>query len=372
MDQDSNTIKTPAITDKRILAISWNIATEPKLYYILAPNPYSQLATQIISERFSGLPISDIIKAVVLAEPEGRYDRNFRLLPKTHQEQVLSKQKYLTTNIYKRLDQYVKKHRKELHKLPKEFVYDCLSLVVFETTDVKKIEQKYAQNQRRDFRLAIIHYIENGDSLSATKISNVRKITSAMPLLLVGFAGFYLVLFFFLTQKQTQSIDTQPLPVKKQILGIETQKENQGLPIRLKIPSINVDAAIEHVGLTSNGAMEVPQNTYTVGWFNLGPRPGEKGSAVIAGHFNGKYGETGVFSNLNKLKEGDKLYIQDSKGTLITFVVRKIRAYSPGYADEVFSPNDKSHLNLITCDGLWDGIQKSYTKRLVVFADIMQ
>jgi hypothetical protein len=32
--------------------------------------------------------------------------------------------------------------------------------------------------------------------------------------------------------------------------------------------------------------------------------------------------------------------------------------------------NDKAHLNLITCDGVWDVTKKSYSKRLVVFADI--
>ncbi len=140
--------------------------------------------------------------------------------------------------------------------------------------------------------------------------------------------------------------------------------------MRLMIPSINVNTSIQYLGVTPKGEMDVPSNTVDVGWFKLGSRPGEKGSAVISGHFDGKNGEAGVFTNLNKLRKGDNIYIQDDKGRYISFIVRESRTYDPGYAEEVFSVNDTAHLNLITCDGVWDGAKKSYTKRLVVFADI--
>lgn len=132
------------------------------------------------------------------------------------------------------------------------------------------------------------------------------------------------------------------------------------------IPAINVDAQIQYLGVNSKGEMEVPSNTADVGWFKFGPRPGEKGSAVIAGHFNGKNGEAGVFANLDKLKEGDLVFIKT-----LTFRVYKTQIYDPGYADEVFSKNDDIYLNLVTCDGTWDGVKKSYNKRLVVFTNLV-
>ena len=107
-----------------------------------------------------------------------------------------------------------------------------------------------------------------------------------------------------------------------------------------------------------------------MGWFDLGPIPGEKGNAVIDGHFDGKNGEAGVFTNLYKLKPGDKLYVEEDKGVTVTFVVREGRLFDPGYADTIFSRSYSSHLNLITCDGVWNGINKSYSKCLVVFVDI--
>lgn len=142
--------------------------------------------------------------------------------------------------------------------------------------------------------------------------------------------------------------------------------------MHLVIPTINVNASIQPLGVTSMGEMEVPDNTLDVGWFKLGPKPGEKGSAVIAGHFDGTNGEAGVFTNLYMLKEGDKLYIKDGREATSTFVVRESRIYDPGYAEDVFSSSGSAHLNLVTCDGVWNGTKKSYSKRLVVFADLTQ
>lgn len=143
-----------------------------------------------------------------------------------------------------------------------------------------------------------------------------------------------------------------------------------GGSLRLKIPGINVNAIVEPVGLTE-GTMEAPKDPSDVAWFNLGSRPGEKGSAVIAGHFDSKNGTAAVFNNLHKLSPGDKLYIEDDKGVIISFVVRESRKYdSNADASDVFSSNDgKAHLNLITCGGVWNKASKSYSQRLVVFAD---
>lgn len=142
------------------------------------------------------------------------------------------------------------------------------------------------------------------------------------------------------------------------------------LPVRLIIPSINVNAKIQALGVNQMGEMEVPDNIFEAGWFKFGPQPGEKGSAVIAGHLNGENGENGVFVDLYKLKKGDKLYIKNNKGITIAFIIRESRLFDPGYANDVFGQTDIAHLNLVTCDGVWDETIKSYTKRLVVFTDI--
>ncbi len=144
-----------------------------------------------------------------------------------------------------------------------------------------------------------------------------------------------------------------------------------GAPARIRIPGIAVDAAIEKVGLAADKSMGVPKDPLNAAWFSLGPRPGETGSAVIAGHVNWFYGATGAFEHLHDVKTGDTIVVQDDVGASISFVVREIRTYDAAAdATEVFSSHDgKAHLNLITCDGVWDKRDKQYSKRLVVFAD---
>lgn len=151
-----------------------------------------------------------------------------------------------------------------------------------------------------------------------------------------------------------------PTPISAKPAAIAVEK-----PLRLIIPAIGVDAKIQSVGVNTKGEMEVPSNIVDVGWFELGTRPGEVGSAVIAGHLNGENGEDGVFANLDKLKQGDLIYIKS-----LTFRVFKTQTYDSGYADEVFSKNDGIYLNLVTCKGLWNRLKKDYNKRLVVSTNL--
>jgi len=184
-------------------------------------------------------------------------------------------------------------------------------------------------------------------------------------IVVIGFA-LSLSLFLYLTGR----FYTKSVPIRS-IQGDSTQASN-GLPMRLKIPSIKVDAAIEHLSLTSEGAMAAPEGFDNVAWFSLGPRPGQIGSALIAGHRSWINGKAAVFDNLDKLKKGDNLYIEDDKGTSISFVVRESRTYNPEEdVPDVFYQSNGNHLNLIASAGDWDNSQKSATKRLVVFADII-
>jgi LPXTG-site transpeptidase (sortase) family protein len=142
-----------------------------------------------------------------------------------------------------------------------------------------------------------------------------------------------------------------------------------GLPVRLEIPVIGVDSFIEDAYITPPGAMEVPAGTVDVAWFALGPHPGQVGSAVIGGHFGIENGVPFVFYNLNKLKVGDDIYIVDDEGNTITFVVNSAALYAANAdATTVFTSSDgKAHLNLITCEGIWNEIAGEYPERTVVF-----
>lgn len=161
------------------------------------------------------------------------------------------------------------------------------------------------------------------------------------------------------------------LPIENIASFSKQEQTSFGVPVRLRIPGITVDDIVEQVGVTPEGAMGVPKGPTGVAWFNLGPRPGESGRAVISGHYGWKNGIPAVFDDLYKLHEGDKLYVEDENGVVTTFVVRELRRFGESAdASEVFTSHDgKAHLNLVTCEGVWNKFSKSYSKRLVVFAD---
>lgn len=144
-------------------------------------------------------------------------------------------------------------------------------------------------------------------------------------------------------------------------------------PVKLIIPSIGVDAEIQRVGKTSDGKMAVPTNFTDVGWYKLGFYPGTVGNAVIAGHLDNGKGTPAVMNNLSDLRIGEKVYVTNKEGQTLQFVVTGMSLYDYNNAplDMIFGSSTKAHLNLITCDGVWDDKKKNYDKRLVVFTDFV-
>lgn len=194
--------------------------------------------------------------------------------------------------------------------------------------------------------------------------------------------GFIICLIFFVYfyntfLKQNNFINLHKSNIKLQNTNTSLFSNNvqtkKGYPVRLKITKIGVDASIEYVGLNSIGEMDVPKDEQNVAWYSPGTNPGTEGSAVIAGHLDRKTGEAAVFANLDKLKIGDQLLIEDINSQTTTFVVSEISIIdSNADASNIFLSTSGAHLNLITCTGKWDNIKNQYSKRLVIFADIIK
>ncbi|MEI6510794.1 MAG: class F sortase [Candidatus Uhrbacteria bacterium] len=180
------------------------------------------------------------------------------------------------------------------------------------------------------------------------------------------------VAFAFPTSATVATVGTGPLEIARAaivppidaVIGV-------GIPARIRIQRIGIDAVVESVGLTKDGAMDVPALPLDAGWYSYGQRPGETGSAVIDGHVDWYAGQTGAFKNLKDARPGDEIVIEDDAGAVVTFVVREIRTYDAAAdATAVFVSDDgNAHLNLITCGGKWDKLAGQYPDRLVVFAD---
>lgn len=146
------------------------------------------------------------------------------------------------------------------------------------------------------------------------------------------------------------------------------------LPSRLYIPSLNIDAKVQHVGIAASGNMAVPSNFTDVGWYKYGTVPGRQGSAVIDGHVDNGLSLPGVFKRLTDIKIGDDVYIEDSEGHKLHFVVYDVEVYPYKSVpmDTVFASSMTANLNLITCEGSWVQSGKTYDHRIVVYTKLLQ
>jgi sortase (surface protein transpeptidase) len=167
------------------------------------------------------------------------------------------------------------------------------------------------------------------------------------------------VLIFLTPESYLNKFEETPLIVR-----------DPAVPVLLSIERIGVYAPVEFVGIV-NGVMESPIAAEDVGWYSLGTRPGEIGSAVFAGHVNWSGGKDAVFADLHTMQIGDLVSVTNNYGETDQFITRAIKQYpKDADASEVFISYDGlSHVNLITCDGEWNTELNTHDSRLVVFTE---
>lgn len=141
------------------------------------------------------------------------------------------------------------------------------------------------------------------------------------------------------------------------------------VPLSLTIPLIGVRTRLIRLGLTADGALQVPSSTTVAGWYTGGPRPGDIGSAVIVGHIDSLTGP-GVFYRLSELRPGDRVYVLRADKTTVAFRVTAVRTYPKDQfpTHEVYGPTPDAELRLITCGGDFDPATGHYLSNVVVYA----
>jgi sortase (surface protein transpeptidase) len=143
------------------------------------------------------------------------------------------------------------------------------------------------------------------------------------------------------------------------------------VPLRLRVPSIGVDARVASVGVDgATGQMAVPPNGATTGWYRHGASPGAPGSAVVAGHVD-YAGAPGVFFRLRELGAGERVEVVYDDGSREAFTVTGAQSYTKASlpVDELFARHGGPVLALVTCGGPFDARVRHYRDNLVVRAE---
>ncbi|MEU5208918.1 class F sortase [Streptomyces sp. NPDC020742] len=147
----------------------------------------------------------------------------------------------------------------------------------------------------------------------------------------------------------------------------------RSLPKRVQIPQIAVDAPFTQLGIGPTGQLDAPPagDRNLVGWFKDGATPGERGSAIIAGHVDTKTGPA-VFMQLESLKPGNSVNITREDGMIATFRVDSIETFSKKNFpnDRVYADEPTAQLRIITCGGAYDRKVRDYVDNIVVFAHL--
>jgi LPXTG-site transpeptidase (sortase) family protein len=144
-------------------------------------------------------------------------------------------------------------------------------------------------------------------------------------------------------------------------------------PVKIAIPSVNIESSIERVGVDAAGKMQAPSSAKIVSWYQFGALPGEKGNLVLSGHKDSALGP-GVFYTLESIKSGNPITLTDAKNNVFQYkaITTQIVDSEKLPVKEIFSDQKKDkNLYLITCAGRWNLFSKTYDKRALVFAQLI-
>lgn len=142
-----------------------------------------------------------------------------------------------------------------------------------------------------------------------------------------------------------------------------------GLPERVTIPAIGVDAPLVPVGLKPDGSVQTP-DFGDAAWYRPGPRPGDAGPAVLLAHVDSKAKGPDVFNRLHALKPGERVTVH-YRNAATTFAVTATEqtAKTALPTARIWNGTKKPVLRLITCGGAFDASAGSYLDNIIVYAD---
>ncbi len=140
-------------------------------------------------------------------------------------------------------------------------------------------------------------------------------------------------------------------------------------PVRVTIPALDVEGPVLPAGVNGESELDVPPDAGTLVWYRHGPSPGERGSAVIAGHLNWR-GVSGLFADLAATPIGAEVTVGYDDGSEQSFVVSSVELVpKPAVSvNGVFARGGARVLRLVTCGGEFDDAESSYRSNVVVTA----
>lgn len=165
--------------------------------------------------------------------------------------------------------------------------------------------------------------------------------------------------------------DIGALPVARPTGSVPAPAPAAPPPTRIRIARIALSDPLVGLDVQQDGHLAAPQDPDQVGWWSDGPRPGDRGAAIVVGHVDSVTGPA-AFYNVSSLRPGDGITIDRADRSRVTFTVRALRQYDKdAFPDnEVYAATGPPSLRLITCGGPYDHEHGGYRDNLVVYATL--
>ncbi len=142
-------------------------------------------------------------------------------------------------------------------------------------------------------------------------------------------------------------------------------------PRTFRAPALQLRAPVVPVGTDASGALDLPPDTATLGWWVGSALPGStRGNVVLAGHIDTVEHGPGVMAAVVRQRVGARLQLVDRAGTTITYRVVAVRSYpKTALPAAVFAGTGRPRLVLVTCGGTFDEERHHYSDNVVVYAE---
>lgn len=144
------------------------------------------------------------------------------------------------------------------------------------------------------------------------------------------------------------------------------------LPRIINIPAINVTARVRTVGVNSRGDIDTPKNLNDTAWYDGSSKPNQEGQVFIDGHTSFSRNIAAAFNDLNKVHDGDQIFIETGNGAKFRYRVTGVETVDANKVDmgKVLNTQDGAHkgLTLMTCTGTFNYRTQTADKRLIVYA----
>jgi hypothetical protein len=142
------------------------------------------------------------------------------------------------------------------------------------------------------------------------------------------------------------------------------------VPTTVVLPD-GTSAPVVPVSLHPDGALVVPDDVRTVGWWTGGSRAGEPfGSVVVAGHVDSAARGIGVFAQLKRLEPGQVVRLEAAGRPARYRIVTATLVPQARLSEDagIFRVDGEPQLVLLTCGGAFDPARHRYQDNLVVTA----